>query len=97
MSHGGLSVQKAREAPSASMSNLFIAPALLPVCCVCTLIRDETGSHPGLECWVTQRIYRQTHSVNPAHFPLTHTYCPTCFAKAQKTMREYIRGTRTSA
>lgn len=96
MSRGELSVQHACQAPSASMSNPFIEPALLPVCCVCTLIRDETGPYPVLERWVTQRIYRQTHGVNPANVPLTHTYCPTCFAQAQKTVREYLREARAS-
>ena len=44
MSHGGVSVQRAARPPSASMKDLFIAPALLPVCCVCALIRDEEES-----------------------------------------------------
>ena len=28
--------------------------------------------------------------MNPADFPLTHTYCLRCFTKAQNTMRQYF-------
>jgi hypothetical protein len=61
--------------------------ALLPVCCVCRLIRDETRSSLHGEHWVTERMYRKTHGVNPADCLLTHTHCPGCFMQAMKTMR----------
>ena len=43
MSLETLFTQTTREAPSAPMRETFVAPTLLPVCCVCGLIRDETG------------------------------------------------------
>ena len=92
-----LVAQTTREAPPAPMRETFIAPTLLPVCCVCALIRDETGSSSDRERWVTQRTYRQTHGVNPADFPLTHTYCLKCFTKAQETVTQYFREIGTSA
>jgi hypothetical protein len=61
--------------------------ALLPVCCVCRLIRDEARSSLSREHWVTEGTYRKTHGVNPADLPLTHTYCPGCFMQAMKAMR----------
>jgi hypothetical protein len=76
-----------RKAPSALTRKTFIAPALLPVCCVCRLIRDETGFSPSREHWVTPRAYQKTHGVNPADFFLTHTYCPECFTQAMDTIR----------
>jgi hypothetical protein len=85
-----------REAPSAPMRETFIAPTLLPVCCVCGLIRDETGYRPHHERWVAQRTYRKTHGVNPTKLALTHTYCPTCFTKVQGTVRQYFRKIGTS-
>ena len=91
MSHGGVSVQRAARPPSASMNDLFIAPALLPVCCVCALIRDEEESPTGLEQWVSPRTFRRLHGINPNDFPLTHTYCPTCFMKVQESVRQYFR------
>lgn len=80
-----------REAPSAPMRETFIAPTLLPVCCVCGLVRDDTRFSPGRELWVTQWTYRETHGVNPAQLALTHTYCPKCFMKVQETVRQYFR------
>ncbi len=71
------------EAPFASRREM----ALLAVCCVCRLIRDETGYRPHQEGWVSQRMYRKTHGVNPTKLALTHTYCPGCFMQVMKTMR----------
>jgi len=51
---------------------------ILPVCCVCGLIRDETDSATD-EQWVTKQTYRQNHGVDPAACRLTHTYCPGCY------------------
>ena len=96
MAFGNLSARTTREAPSAPMSETWIAPTLLPVCCVCGLIRDEAGSSPDRKRWVTPRTYHKTHGVNPDDFPLTHTYCLTCFTKAQETTRQYFREIGTS-
>jgi len=80
-----------RRAPPAPMRETLFAPKMLPVCCVFELIRDETGSSPNRERWVTPRTYRRTHGMNPADFPLTHTYCLKCFTKVQDTTRQYFR------
>ena len=60
---------------------------LLPVCCLCRLIRDEIGASPERARWVTQRTYRKTHGVNPADCLQTHTYCPECFTQVVDTIR----------
>jgi len=96
MSLVALAAQRTCEAPPAPIRETFIAPTLLPVCCVCGLIRDGTESSPDRERWVTQRSYRQTHGVNPGDFPLTHTYCQKCFTKAQEAVRKYFREIATS-
>jgi len=36
-------------------------------------------------------MYRQTHGVKLANFPLTHTYCPPCFTLFIDTLRRYRR------
>ena len=80
-----------REALAAPIRATSLAPMLIPVCCVCKLIRDETGSSSDRTRWVTPRTYRKAHGVNPANSLLTHTYCPTCFTKAQETVVQYFR------
>jgi hypothetical protein len=65
-----------------------MTPRLLPVCCVCGLIRDESGPSPVRVHWITPLGYRKTYGVNPTDFPLTHTYCPGCLRQAQDTMRK---------
>lgn len=89
--------QAIHEAPSALTRTIFITPMLLPVCCICGLIRDETKSSLHRERWVTPRTYRQTHGVNPADFSFTHTYCPGCFTKVQNSVRQYFRKIGTSS
>lgn len=96
MSPGEPFTQTTREARSAPMRETFVTPTLLPVCCLCGLIRDETGSSPGLNRWVTQRTYRETHGVSPVDIPLTHTYCPNCFTKVQEMIVQYFRQIGTS-
>lgn len=97
MSVVALATQTPREVPLALRSETFVAPTMLPVCCGCGLIRDETRSSLHREHWVTPQIYRQTHGVNPADFPLTHTYCLKCFTKAQETVKQYFRELGTAA
>jgi hypothetical protein len=91
MSHGELFDRTTCEALSAPMRETFVAPTLLPVCCVCGFVRDDTRFSPGRELWVTRRTYRETHGVNPAELALTHTYCPKCFMKVQETVRQNYR------
>ena len=85
----GLFAPKTCEAPSAPMRETFIAPTVLAACCVCRLIRDEAGSTPDRERWVTPRTYRTTYGVNPAELALTHTSRPTYFTKVLGRVRQY--------
>jgi hypothetical protein len=53
---------------------------ILPICCVCGLIRDEDRVS-GREHWVTKQVYRQAHNTDPSACRLTHTYCPSCYTQ----------------
>jgi len=86
-----IAMQRIREASSAPGRDMFIPPTLLPICCACGLIRDDTRFSPGRELWITQQTYRKTHGVNPDELALTHTSCPECFMKAQDTLRQNVR------
>ena len=48
-------MQLIREAPSAPGRETFIAPTLLPICCACKLIRDDTRLSPGRKLWNAQQ------------------------------------------
>jgi hypothetical protein len=78
-----LFAQITHEAPSA----LRKETSLLPVCCLCGLIRDEMGASLDGARWVTQGTYRTIHSVNPADCLHTHTYCPGCLTQVMETIR----------
>lgn len=82
MASDSVFAQTTHEAPSASRSPI----SLLPVCCICQLVLDETGPSLGQERWVTQGAYRNTHGALPAD-SLTHTYCPPCFARVMDRIR----------
>ena len=84
-----LFAQIAHEAPSYSRRET----ALLPVCCVCGLLRDDKGPAFDDERWVTQRTYQTTHGINPSDCLRTHTYCPQCFTQ----VRERMRGSQAEA
>ena len=84
-------IRTTRDSPSAPRRETFIAPTLLPICCGCNLVRDDTRLSPGRKLWITPQAYRETHGVNPDELALTHTSCPECFMKAQDTSRQYVR------
>ena len=80
-----------RTAPPAPKSATLSAARLLPVCCVCGRIRDETKSTLQRERWVSPRTYRQVYGVNSTKLALTHTYCLKCFAKVEEEVRQLLR------
>jgi DNA-binding response OmpR family regulator len=57
---------------------------ILPMCCVCKKIRDDSGRQPGAGEWIgiEQFIHEQ------AKLDITSSYCPDC---ARKTMDTYSR------
>jgi len=60
---------------------------ILPMCCVCKKIRDDSGRQPGSGEWISieQFIHEQSD------LDITSSYCPDC---AKKTMDEYTRKSR---
>ena len=51
---------------------------ILPVCCACGIIRDDTGVERGKGVWkkLDQYIVEKTSA------EVSHTYCPKCYQKA---------------
>ena len=57
---------------------------ILPMCCVCKKIRDDSARQPGTGEWIT--IEKFVHE--QANLDITSSYCPDC---AKKTMDDFIR------
>ncbi len=55
---------------------------ILPVCCVCKNIRDDSVNEPGKGKWMTPDIYMQKKT----NVEITHTYCDTCYKEWMKKM-----------
>jgi PAS domain S-box-containing protein len=53
---------------------------LLPVCCVCGKIRDDSGAASGQGAWERLDQYLSKHSDTQ----FTHTFCPGCFEEYKK-------------
>ena len=63
---------------------------ILPMCCVCKKIRDDSGKKPGTGEWVKIETYIH----EKADLDITSSYCPEC---AQKTMAEFTKKGRQPA
>jgi DNA-binding NtrC family response regulator len=57
---------------------------ILPMCCVCKKIRDDTGKVPGQGPWVPVEQFIHER----ARLDVTSSYCPDC---AQKTLQQFIK------
>ena len=67
-------------------------PVLIPVCCVCGLIRDDSRSAPIHTRWITLKAYRLAHNVRSNELFFTHTYCPDCLAKVYEKLKQSFHG-----
>ncbi len=64
-----------------TLKKVKIYEGILPVCCVCGVIRDDTGVEHGKGQWmkVDEFIHRKTTA------EVSHTYCPICYEIALKS------------
>jgi DNA-binding NtrC family response regulator len=62
---------------------------ILPMCCVCKKIRDDSGKEPGTGEWI--KIEKFIHE--KAKLDITSSYCPDC---AQKTMAGFTKKDRNT-
>jgi hypothetical protein len=60
--------------------SLTTQSVIIPICCVCGLIREHTTPSKA-ESWVNKGVFRRTHGKDLAAYRLTHTYCPTCYSQ----------------
>jgi DNA-binding response OmpR family regulator len=57
---------------------------LLPMCCVCKKIRDDTGREPGRGPWVPVEQFMHEQ----ARLDITSTYCPEC---AERALQQFTK------
>jgi hypothetical protein len=55
---------------------------ILPVCCVCGLIRDDSGVEHGTGEWTKVDKFNG----QKADAVLSHSYCPKCYDRAMKEL-----------
>ncbi|MFO7598554.1 MAG: response regulator [Candidatus Desulfacyla sp.] len=60
---------------------------ILPVCCVCKKIRDDSGREPGTGEWMCIEDYM----LYKARVAVTSTYCPGCLKKATEEIDQQIK------
>ena len=62
------------------MSAIANHQPLIPICCVCGLVRDEQEETEGRdsESWSDLGSYLDRHNLRGSEYKLTHTYCPIC-------------------
>ncbi len=57
---------------------------ILPVCCLCKKIRDDTGRAPGKGHWMQMENYMYTK----AKVAVTSTYCPECAQRIKSEIEQ---------
>ena len=55
---------------------------ILPVCCICGRVRDDTGKPPGTGLWMKPEIFLR-HRIG---LSLSSTYCPTCYSMVESEL-----------
>jgi hypothetical protein len=54
---------------------------ILPVCCFCQKVRDDSGTEAGQGLWQEFRIYMVAHKLRPEDISFSHTYCHDCLSE----------------
>lgn len=63
-----------------TQKRLQLYEQILPVCCMCGQIRDDSGAKQGAGAWGRLDHYVMRHSDTQ----LSHTFCPACFDQYRK-------------
>ncbi len=51
---------------------------ILPVCCFCQKVRDDTGTEAGRGVWQNLENYLVARKLRPDDINCSHTYCDDC-------------------
>ena len=53
---------------------------IVPICCFCERVRDDTGTEPGEGLWQEFKSYLAIYMPRPEEVMFSHTYCPACLS-----------------
>jgi hypothetical protein len=53
---------------------------VVPICCFCEKVRDDTGTEPGGGLWQDFKLYMAIYRLRPEDVMFSHTYCPACLS-----------------
>jgi hypothetical protein len=67
----------------------------VPICCFCSMVRDDRHTEAGKGPWMNLRTYARSRQLPLSHrFVFSHGYCPDCVAHFEERMATY-RSTTT--
>lgn len=73
--------KQARAELEAALAEVKTLSSLLPICCVCKKIRDDSGYWSSVESYLHEHLRQQ----------LTHGLCPDCFADQTRELRAALQ------
>jgi len=63
---------------------------VVPICCFCSKVRDDTNMEAGGGPWVELRTYAVRRQLPLSHrFDFSHGYCPDCVVHFEERMAAY--------
>lgn len=65
---------------------------VVPICCLCEKVRDDTGTEPGEGLWQEFKFYMASHMLRPDEVMLSHGYCPGCLSSFLKLPKGASQG-----
>jgi hypothetical protein len=63
---------------------------LVPICCFCSKVRDDTNREVGTGLWVDLSVYAIRRQLPLSQgFEFSHGYCPDCVAQYDERLAAY--------
>jgi DNA-binding NtrC family response regulator len=66
-----------------ALRKIHVLERIVPVCCMCGMIRDDAGTERGKGEWLKSDIF----IIKKTTAEVSHTYCPECLLKSKQNNR----------
>jgi hypothetical protein len=70
---------------------------ILPVCCFCDKVRDDTRSEAAQGLWQDWQVYMVSQKLRPEALPLAYTCCRDCLKHDPRAIAFRTRLSRSSS